>query len=91
MLNAINTQAEIDHTELRRLAWRCRRGLLELDLMLQSFVSEQFGRLDFAELDAFNSLLEWPDNDFLDAINHPEAIKDVAILSVINKIKAKRH
>ena len=88
MLNAENTKnTEISDAELRRLAWRCRRGLLELDLMLQNFVATQFEQLDMNELTAFDALLEWPDNDFWDAINHPEAIADGAIRSVITKIK----
>lgn len=88
MLEPENTQyVQISEAELRRLAWRCRRGLLELDLILQRFVSNQFKQLDSKELIAFDALLELPDNDFWDAINHPETITDVAILNVITKIK----
>ena len=81
-------QAEPNNIFRRRLAWRCRRGLLELDLVLQNFVNTQFEQLNLNELTAFDALLEWPDNDFWDAINHPDGIADASIRSVIDKIKA---
>ena len=88
MLKAENTKnIETGDAELRRLVWRCRRGLLELDLILQNFVNTEFKQLDFDELIAFNALLDWPDNDFWDVINHPEVINDCVMLSLITKIK----
>jgi antitoxin CptB len=60
MLNAEMMQ----DAEQRRLAWRCRRGMLELDIVLQRFVKEAFGGLTLAEMEAFDAMLELPDNDF---------------------------
>ena len=54
--------------ELRRLSWRCRRGLLELDIVLQQFSEVHMANLSVAELQAFNRLLDLPDNDFLDIL-----------------------
>lgn len=54
--------------EQRRLTWRCRRGMLELDIVLQRFVSEQFGGLTLAEMEQLDALLELPDNVFWDLI-----------------------
>ena len=51
MLNSENMKdAEPNNILQRRLAWRCRRGLLELDLVLQNFVNTQFEQLDLNEL-----------------------------------------
>jgi hypothetical protein len=44
-----------------RLKWRCRRGLLELDLILQGFLERRFARLDAAEKALFGELLDTPD------------------------------
>lgn len=55
--------------EHRRFAWRCRRGLLELDIVLQEFVSQQFDSLNLAELQVFDKMLALPDNRFWDLIN----------------------
>src|SRR5690349_11406187 len=55
-------------TEQRRLNWRCRRGLLELDIVLQRFAEMHLAALDKDELSAFDGLLDCPDNIFLDVV-----------------------
>ncbi len=52
--------------DLDRVRWRCRRGLLELDLVLAAFLDRGYGRLDAAERRLFDELLDRPDNDLLD-------------------------
>lgn len=51
----------------KRLKFRAwRRGLQELDLILGAFADAQLGHLDEAGLDAFEELLNIPDNDLFD-------------------------
>jgi len=52
--------------EFDRTRWRCRRGLLELDLVLEGFLARGYGRLDAGQRRLFDELLEQPDNDLLD-------------------------
>jgi antitoxin CptB len=52
--------------EFDRIRWRCRRGLLELDLVLQHFLERRFDDLDPGERRLFDELLDAPDNDLLD-------------------------
>ena len=52
--------------EIDRLRWSCRRGLLELDLVLQQFLSEEYPFLDVNQKRTFSRLLGLPDNDLLD-------------------------
>jgi antitoxin CptB len=52
--------------DLDRIRWRCRRGLLELDLVLEAFLERGYGRLDAGQRRLFNELLEQPDNELLD-------------------------
>ena len=52
--------------EFDRIRWRCRRGLLELDLVLKNFLERRFDRLAPRERELFEELLEAPDNDLLD-------------------------
>ena len=52
--------------DLDRIRWRCRRGLLELDLVLDAFLERGYGRLDAGQRGLFDELLELPDNDLLD-------------------------
>jgi antitoxin CptB len=47
--------------KIERIRWRCRRGLLELDIVLGRFVDRHYGRLDEAQRAAFDILLEVPD------------------------------
>ena len=49
-----------------RVRWHCRRGLLELDLVLQDFLERCYERLDGEERRLFVELLDQPDNDLLD-------------------------
>ena len=57
-----------------RVRWRCRRGLLELDLVLAAFLDRGYGRLDAGQRRLFDELLDWPDNDLLDlALGRREA------------------
>lgn len=41
--------------------WHCRRGMLELDILLKNFFDEQFDRLNGSEKDNFVSLLQQSD------------------------------
>jgi antitoxin CptB len=51
--------------ESRRIRWRCRRGLLELDCVLLPFYEQHFHTLDYNDQQAFIHLLDQADNDIL--------------------------
>jgi succinate dehydrogenase flavin-adding protein (antitoxin of CptAB toxin-antitoxin module) len=53
------------HDQIR---WRCRRGLLELDLVLSRFIESRLDDLTGAQRGALTRLLELPDNDLLDMV-----------------------
>jgi len=59
--------------ELERVRWRCRRGLLELDIILQRFVDAYYAKLDETEIRQFETLLDLSDNDLWDMIARKEA------------------
>lgn len=46
---------------LRRIRWSCRRGMLELDLILLSFLEGYYSQLSIWEQKVFAILLEYPD------------------------------
>ena len=63
--------------ELERLRWRCRRGLLELDIVLGRFVEQHYAGLDEAQQAAFDMLLDMPDTVLWDMIaGRQEAAQD---------------
>lgn len=73
--------------ELERVRWRCRRGLLELDIVLGRFVEHHFAELDEAGRKAFDTLLEMPDNPLWDMIaGKQEAAEELQAL--LEKIRA---
>ncbi len=52
--------------ELDQIRWQCRRGLLELDLILDKFNTRHLADLDAGQLQRFTELLAFGDNDLLD-------------------------
>ena len=49
--------------EFRRLEWRCRRGMKELDLLLLRYLRERHAGASSNERAAFVEFLELPDPD----------------------------
>jgi len=45
-----------------RLYWQCRRGMLELDYLLQHFFQQRFDHLSQEQQDAFEKLLGCEDD-----------------------------
>ena len=66
----------------RRLKWKCRRGLLELDLVLERYLSGNSGD---AELWA---LLDLPDNDLWDIISGRSDAFDARLQGVVARLRA---
>ncbi|WP_174875523.1 succinate dehydrogenase assembly factor 2 [Vogesella oryzae] len=78
---------EIDPIEIKRIRWRSRRGLLELDLVLERFLANGFNQLTQAELLAYRRCLELPDNDFLDYVNGKAEIEDPELTHIIGILR----
>jgi succinate dehydrogenase flavin-adding protein (antitoxin of CptAB toxin-antitoxin module) len=51
-----------------RIRWRCRRGMLELDLLLAAFLDRHLESLEVRSLAAFRKLLEMPDPELFDLV-----------------------
>lgn len=58
----------LDPAFLQRVRWRSRRGLLELDIVLGRFIDAHYAQLDEKEKQAFEELLDMPDNQLWDMI-----------------------
>ena len=52
-----------------RLRWRCRRGMLENDLILARFLDARGETITGEEVAALDRLLDLPDNDLWDLIS----------------------
>jgi antitoxin CptB len=58
----------LDARRLSRLKWRCRRGLLENDLLIERFFRRHEATLTAPQADGLEALMELPDNDLLDVL-----------------------
>lgn len=52
--------------EYARVKWACRRGMLELDLIFESYVEQHYLKASAAEQALFISFLESTDQDLFD-------------------------
>jgi antitoxin CptB len=61
-------QTVIDARALSKLRWRCRRGLLENDLLLKRFFTNHAETITESQAAGLRSLMELADNDLLDLL-----------------------
>ena len=54
----------MDSYSKNKLHWKCRRGLLELDLVFQRYLP----RVEEKDVENLNELLDLPDNDLWDIV-----------------------
>lgn len=73
--------------ELERARWRCRRGLLELDIILLRFMDKHYAQLDEAGLQQFDTLLSLPDNDLWDMIAAKKMAVDKSFEPVLHLLQ----
>ncbi len=71
-----------------RTRWRCRRGMLENDLLLGRFLDHGYDRLDQEGRDAFERLLGYPDNLLLDLVLGRQTTVDSGIAHLVPLIRA---
>ncbi len=55
-------------TDVSRLKWRCRRGLLENDLFVERFFRRHEDSLTRTQVEGLQSLMDLADNDLLDLL-----------------------
>lgn len=74
--------------EYARLRWRCRRGMLELDLLLEGFLEREYLQLERAEQECFARLLELPDQQLQEYLFRQEPVREKEFTDVIKRIIA---
>ncbi|HWH47054.1 MAG TPA: succinate dehydrogenase assembly factor 2 [Burkholderiales bacterium] len=70
--------------EIDRVRWRCRRGLLELDVVLTRFLDRHFETLSLQQRSTLNRLLDYPDNDLWDFLSGKQAPPDPETAGIIS-------
>jgi len=74
--------------ELRnRMAWQCRRGMRELDVLLRGFLEHRFEALDARQRNSFARLLEYPDAVLLECLMGRMVPADRDVASIVRDIR----
>jgi antitoxin CptB len=58
----------LDPRDLGRLKWRCRRGLLENDLLIERFFRRHEDTITVRQAQGLQSLMDLSDHDLLDLL-----------------------
>ena len=77
-------------SELSRLRWRCRRGIKEMDLILQRFLEQSYSSLSPQQQILFAQILDETDLDILDWIlgrSEPENTEYNVLIEQFRQIK----
>ena len=77
-----NVTAVIDYR------WQCRRGMLELDLLLNNFVDKKVDELTLQQKKSFELLLSYPDQTLLDLLLGNSMSSDPAIAVLVQQIQS---
>ena len=75
----------MDRVAHNRLKWKCRRGLLELDLVLLGFVEK---RLEESEVDSLNELLDLQDIDLWAIVSGRSEEFDPKFQGIVARLRA---
>ena len=76
---------------LSRIRWQCRRGILELDALLEIFVDAGFLMMTKQQQDLFEEILTYPDQLLHDYFFGTSKAIDKDVASVIQLIKNTAH
>lgn len=70
-----------------QLQWRCRRGMLELDIMLNAFMQRGCSELTEEQAELFITLLDYPDQVLLDLLLGKTRAADIKLADLIAGIR----
>jgi antitoxin CptB len=78
----------VTKVELNRLRWRCRRGLLENDLILARFLDVRGEALTEGEIALLDRLLDLSDAELWDLLSGRQEPEDAAVKLLLEALRA---
>lgn len=84
-IKAVNSKAELP--ELSRVKWQCRRGMLELDILLNQFIEKEYEALNKDQSIVFDALLDYPDQVLYDLLLEKMNTSDKAVSELVRVIR----
>lgn len=88
--HAIDKLGNEHDAQLDRLTWRCRRGLLELDLWLGGFLAASRATLQPDEMAAFERLLAMSDMHILDLLQNARPADNATMRAFVVRLQNYR-
>lgn len=85
---AVDDRAADDGAELRRLRWRCRRGMRELDQLLERWLDRRWRQSPSAERAVFLRLLDCEDDRLWRWFLDHETPADADLAALVRAIRA---
>lgn len=80
-----------DEAEFRRLRWRCRRGMRELDQLLERWLEREWRGSPTAEREAFLRLLDSEDDRLWKWFLGHDTSDDAGLQALVDRIRALPH
>lgn len=76
---------------VKRLRWKCRRGMLELDLLLEKFLDKKYRHLSLEEQQQFENLLEIADPILWGWLLGHVPVNDVKFIHIVSLIQDSQY
>jgi antitoxin CptB len=74
-------------TEYAELKWRCRRGMLELDILLNTYLDRNYSIMSQQQGAIFTEVLDYPDQVLLDLLLGNMQSSDADVNRLISEIQ----
>ena len=85
-MTAIEQSVAEQSIGFKRLKWHCRRGMLELDLLLEPFLDQAFESLDEDDKRRFYKLIQCEDTDMFTWFMQKETPEDPDLARIVKII-----
>ncbi len=76
----------VSEEEINRMRWAARRGMLELDLVLEPFVQARYAGLDAADRARFQELMLQEDQDLFAWFLRREQPADPELAQIVSQV-----
>jgi len=74
-------------TEYAELKWRCRRGMLELDILLNTYLDTRYESMSEQQGAVFRDVLDYPDQVLFDLLLGNMQSSDADVSRLISEIQ----
>jgi antitoxin CptB len=84
--NSASSPSAVRRPPLTQIKWHCRRGMRELDVVLERYLQQRYATAPLAEQRAFEALLELPDPQLFAYLMRRETPADPDWMNVVSQL-----